>query len=396
MMRRREAACSTAALARRGAVPERDRRSPALGRSSSCGISAIRSGSAPSTVFVPSSTVTRPLGRVAQREAADAERRRLLLDAARVGEDEARPRPRARGRRGSRAARSAITPASRRRRVVAGRLAGCCACAGGRERRPGMSAASTTSPSTVAASSVGIVDERGAVQRHERVAARARRPNSLPAASRSRASRRARAASRSSCCRRSGLPASMPSRSRLSIACRECTSRSRDRWSVRTRLCSSGMRRSKLRSPASRCATGMSSFTAASAPASVELTSPDTTTRRAALEQHLLDADERARRLLGVRARADAEEDVRRRQPELVEEDRPTCRRRSAAPCARARARARDRAPAAQRWTGAAFMKFGRAPTTKQDRGGHASMLATKAAGRASRQAAGSAAGGIW
>ena len=37
-----------------------------------------------------------------------------------------------------------------------------------------------------------------------------------------------------------------------------------------------------------------------------------------ALEQHLLDADERAGRLLAVRARADAEEDVRLGQPELV------------------------------------------------------------------------------
>ena len=47
----------------------------------------------------------RPLGRVAQREAAHAERRRLLLHAARVGEDERAPRPRGRGSRDSRAVR---------------------------------------------------------------------------------------------------------------------------------------------------------------------------------------------------------------------------------------------------------------------------------------------------
>ena len=45
------------------------------------------------------------------------------------------------------------------------------------------------------------------------------------------------------------------------------------------RLCSSGIDQSKLRSPASRWHTGIPSLTAASAPASVELTSPGTTTR---------------------------------------------------------------------------------------------------------------------
>jgi hypothetical protein len=48
--------------------------------------------------------------------------------------------------------------------------------------------------------------------------------------------------------------------------------------SVRTRLTSSGIDQSPERSPASRWATGMPSLVAASAHASVELTSPATTT----------------------------------------------------------------------------------------------------------------------
>src|SRR3989442_170289 len=51
-------------------------------------------------------------------------------------------------------------------------------------------------------------------------------------------------------------------------------SRRLDRWSATTRLISSGMRRLKLRSPASMWATGTESFEAARAPASVEFVSP--------------------------------------------------------------------------------------------------------------------------
>ena len=69
------------------------------------------------------------------------------------------------------------------------------------------------------------------------------------------------------------------------------------------------------------------------------------------LEEHLLDADERPRGLLGVRAGADAEEDVGLRQAELARGRRPTSRRRSAGPCGRAgassgRRRRGRRAPA--------------------------------------------------
>ena len=56
---------------------------------------------------------------------------------------------------------------------------------------------------------------------------------------------------------------------------------------MRMRLISSGMVRSPLRSPASTWASGMPSFTAVRAAASVELTSPTTTTQSGrALDEH--------------------------------------------------------------------------------------------------------------
>ena len=81
-----------------------------------------------------------------------------------------------------------------------------------------------------------------------------------------------------------------------------------DRWSATLRLCSSGMVLSKLLSPASRWQTGIWSFTAASAPASVELTSPGTSTRSGCqLLEDLLEADQRLRGLYPMRAGADLE-----------------------------------------------------------------------------------------
>ena len=75
------------------------------------------------------------------------------------------------------------------------------------------------------------------------------------------------------------MSGSIPSRRRLSSASSECVRSTDETASVSLRLCSSGINGSKLLSPASRCATGTWSLTAASAPASVELTSPATTTR---------------------------------------------------------------------------------------------------------------------
>ena len=95
--------------------------SPGFGRSSSCGISRDPRRLGAEQVFVPELDRHGPLGRVAEREAGDAECRRLLLDPARVGEDDARRRPRGRGSRGSPAARREHARVARTR-VVAGRL----------------------------------------------------------------------------------------------------------------------------------------------------------------------------------------------------------------------------------------------------------------------------------
>jgi hypothetical protein len=107
--------------------------------------------------------------------------------------------------------------------------------------------------------------------------------------------------------------------------------------------------------------------------------------RRLALQQHLLDADESARGLLGVCAGADTEEDIGSRQTELVEKDRrhlgvvvlPGVYEHELEPGIERLQRAVDRRRLHEVRTGADH---------EADRGGHASMLATKAAGRASRQ----------
>ena len=69
-------------------------------------------------------------------------------------------------------------------------------------------------------------------------------------------------------------PSTTPSASRLraatSVGQKSCAAR----WSVTTRLISSGMRRSNDRRPASTCATGIMSLAATSAAAIVELVSP--------------------------------------------------------------------------------------------------------------------------
>ncbi|CAM5687174.1 hypothetical protein SMICM304S_03833 [Streptomyces microflavus] len=65
-----------------------------------------------------------------------------------------------------------------------------------------------------------------------------------------------------------------PSSARWRMASSVGASSRSAQWSVRTRLCSSGIRRLKDRRPASRWATGRCIFTADSAPATVELVSP--------------------------------------------------------------------------------------------------------------------------
>ena len=61
---------------------------------------------------------------------------------------------------------------------------------------------------------------------------------------------------------------------------------------MRTRLISSGIVQSPDRNPASRWTTGIPSFDAASAQASVELTSPATTTTAGLVETDFLERDQ--------------------------------------------------------------------------------------------------------
>ena len=106
-----------APAARRPACPSHKGIGPRLGESSSSwGISAIRSGCDAEHGVRAELDGDRSLRRVAEREAAHAERGRLLLDTAGVGDDEPRARLRGRGSRGSRAAGR---PARRRRRGAA-------------------------------------------------------------------------------------------------------------------------------------------------------------------------------------------------------------------------------------------------------------------------------------
>ncbi len=70
-----------------------------------------------------------------------------------------------------------------------------------------------------------------------------------------------------------------PSLRRLSTPLGSVTNSQSLSASVRMRLISSGIVRSKLRNPASTCATGTNSLAATRAQASVELTSPTTSTR---------------------------------------------------------------------------------------------------------------------
>ena len=123
----------------------------------------------------------------------------------------------------------------------------------------GMSRRARSSASTVARSSSRVVDERGTMQRHERVVARL---HAEPRATASRRGRRSRCASSESIIvlptKWTRSPVDALAREVLDRALASATSRSALRWSVRRRLCSSGIVRSKLRSPASRCATGTS------------------------------------------------------------------------------------------------------------------------------------------
>ncbi len=130
------------------------------------------------------------------------------------------------------------------------------------------------------------------------------------------------AAYRSSCCRRrrSAPPPRRRAR-RLALAVSLVVKNQLVIASVTMRLISSGIAQSPERMPPSTCATGTCSFCAVIAQAMVEVTSPTTSTESLrSLDQQPLVARHDRRGLLGLRARADLEIDVRRGNAELVEE----------------------------------------------------------------------------
>ena len=105
---------------------------------------------------------------------------------------------------------------------------------------------------------------------------------------------------------RSMRSAGTPSRSRFSSPSGDGVHSRSEIASVTSRLISSGMRRSRLRSPASRCTTGIHSFAPTIAHAAVEFTSPTTTIQSGrSCETDLLVRDHDAAGLLGVAAAAD-------------------------------------------------------------------------------------------
>ena len=135
--------------------------------------------------------------------------------------------------------------------------------------------------------------------------------------------------------------------------------------SATIRLISSGIVRSKLRRPDSMWATGMPSFAAVSAAASVELTSPGTITRSGRSSSRTGSRRSIMRAVCcGVAAGADLEHVVGRRHAELLEEDlrhQPVVVLAGVDDRVAARRAARARSAAI---TGAVLTKFGRVPTT--------------------------------
>ena len=101
-------------------------------------------------------------------------------------------------------------------------------------------------------------------------------------------------------------------RLRFSSASRLVVKRRSASESVTNRLISSGIVRSKLRRPASTCATGISSFAATSVQAIVELTSPDHDDHvRSLCFAYLFELHHDACRLNRMGGRADFQIDIR-------------------------------------------------------------------------------------
>ena len=166
------------------------------------------------------------------------------------------------------------------------------------------------------------VDERRPVQGDEQVRARLDPGLARPPAGRG-SGPRARPACRSSCCRRTGSRSSAtPSARRLSSASGECRKSSSERWSATIRLISSGIVRSKLRSPDSTWPTGISEPRRAERRGEGRVDVAGDEHEVGALgAQHRLEPLEHPRRLLAVAAGADAEHVVGLGHAELLEED---------------------------------------------------------------------------
>ena len=258
----------------------------------------------------------RPFGVRPHRQARDVEDRRLLLDPARVGQDEPRPGD----QRQERQVAEWLDDAQPIAVAQPGGLEGRAAARVQRddEREQSRRGRRAPPPTARALAAPSTFDGRCSVTT----------PYASGRPSRSRSSvesnaRGARAACRSSGCRRSGSarPARRSTRSRSSASGLVVNSSSASR-SLTTRLISSGIERSKERRPASTCADRDRQLGGDEArrERAVDV-AVDHRERRRIVRPCTLEADHRRGRLLGMRARADAEIDVRRREVELAEED---------------------------------------------------------------------------
>ena len=157
----------------------------------------------------------------------------------------------------------------------------------------------------------------------------------------------------------------MPSARRFSTASSECRKSSSERWSVTTRLISSGIERSKLRRPDSTWPTGIPSRAAHSAAARVELTSPGTSTRSGRSSPSTGSSRSITRAVCSAwRARSRRRACGRARAPRAPRRRRRTSPGRSAARCGRSRGAHPVALAAAAAITGAILTKLGRVPTT--------------------------------
>ena len=246
-----------------------------------------RARSRPTSVFVPCVDRDRTLGVLAHRQARHRERRRLLLDAARVGEHDARAPPSGRASRDSPADRQQRDRARRERgRKTEAVDVGPRARMHGPHQRNALRDVAQharpprRTPRDCRRSKADAASRRRSRQhRSTHVADRSRRARaSSPAA------RRARWCASSESiitlptklhARRVDALAQRGCRRRRARSCRGCPRSGRSA----ARLISSGISRSKLRRPASTCATGIRFLLATRLHASVELTSPTTMTQ---------------------------------------------------------------------------------------------------------------------